>query len=182
MKIVVASKNPVKLDAVQRGVALMFPDRKLEVMGYSVPSEVSEQPMSDKETREGAFNRVKNVALLQPGADLFVAIEGGCEDIEDIQGKAHMSVFAWVVMMDKQNIWSEARSASFQLPEAVGRLVRGGMELGPADDQVFGDSNSKQKNGAVGLLTHDVVTRADYYVMPVALATIPYRNKELYSQ
>jgi inosine/xanthosine triphosphatase len=180
MKIVVASKNPVKIAAVEQGVALMFPDRKLEIIGYSVPSEVADQPLTDAETKAGAFNRVKNVALLDPLADLFVAIEGGIEDVPDIHGTMHMTAFAWVMVMDKHNIWGEARSASFQLPEAVATRVRGGEELGIADDAVFGQSNSKQQNGAVGLLTHNAVTRSQLYVMPMALALIPHRNAELY--
>jgi non-canonical (house-cleaning) NTP pyrophosphatase len=38
-------------------------------------------------------------------------------------------------------------------------LVESGKELGDADDIVFGKSNSKQQNGAVGILTHDIITR-----------------------
>ncbi len=45
---------------------------------------------------------------------------------------------------------------------------------------VFGRTNSKQGNGAVGLLTGDVIDRAAYYVHAVILALIPFRNPELY--
>jgi non-canonical (house-cleaning) NTP pyrophosphatase len=52
--------------------------------------------------------------------------------------------------------------------------------LGEADDLVFGRSNSKQANGAVGLLTDDAVTRTTYYVPAVIFALIPFKNAELY--
>jgi len=182
MKIVVASKNPVKISAAETGAKLMFPSRQIDVTGYSVPSEVADQPMTEQETRQGAFNRVKNVALLMPQADLFIAIEGGCEEQTDIHGKTHLAAFAWVMVMDKNGQWGEARSANFYLPEAVAKLVREGMELGHADDVVFGKNNSKQETGAVGLLTHDAVSRMDYYVQPVALALIPIKNHDLYKQ
>ena len=51
---------------------------------------------------------------------------------------------------------------------------------GDADDVVFERSNSKQANGAVGLLTGDVITRASLYAHAVVLALIPFRNMELY--
>jgi non-canonical (house-cleaning) NTP pyrophosphatase len=63
----------------------------------------------------------------------------------------------------------------------VAILVREGMELGDADDIVFAKSNSKQQNGAVGLLTNDVITRKSLYLPAVQMAFIPFLNPELYS-
>jgi non-canonical (house-cleaning) NTP pyrophosphatase len=44
---------------------------------------------------------------------------------------------------------------------------------------VFGRSNSKQQNGSVGILTHDVIDRTAYYVHAVILALIPFVNLQL---
>jgi inosine/xanthosine triphosphatase len=49
---------------------------------------------------------------------------------------------------------AKAQSAVCQLPPKVIALVQQGMELGDADDIVFGQTNSKQQMGAMGLLTH----------------------------
>jgi non-canonical (house-cleaning) NTP pyrophosphatase len=54
------------------------------------------------------------------------------------------------------------------------------MELGEADDVYFGLSNSKQANGAVGLLTGNVLTRASFYEQAVIFALIPFKNPDLY--
>jgi non-canonical (house-cleaning) NTP pyrophosphatase len=54
------------------------------------------------------------------------------------------------------------------------------MELGEADDLVFGKANSKQQNGAVGLLTNDVIVRRTLYVPAVVMALIPFVKEELY--
>jgi non-canonical (house-cleaning) NTP pyrophosphatase len=54
------------------------------------------------------------------------------------------------------------------------------VELGEADDRVFGCNNSKQQNGAIGLLTGDAVDRAGLYVPAVIFALIPFKNPELY--
>lgn len=55
-----------------------------------------------------------------------------------------------------------------------------GKELGEADDLVFGQTNSKQANGAVGILTDNVLTRTTFYEPAVILALIPFKNPELY--
>jgi len=55
------------------------------------------------------------------------------------------------------------------------------MELGEADDRVFERSNSKQTNGAIGLLTGNVIDRTTLYAPAVVFALIPFKNPELYS-
>jgi non-canonical (house-cleaning) NTP pyrophosphatase len=87
--------------------------------------------------------------------------------------------FAWIVISDGEKT-GKARTASFFLPSEVAKLVHQGMELGDADDQVFKKSNSKQKNGAVGLLTNDAITRKSLYLPAVQMAFIPFLNPKLY--
>jgi non-canonical (house-cleaning) NTP pyrophosphatase len=66
------------------------------------------------------------------------------------------------------------------LPPGVGALLEQGMELGDADDIIFGTSNSKQENGAVGLLTGNALTRTSLYAEGVILALIPFKNEDLF--
>jgi len=54
------------------------------------------------------------------------------------------------------------------------------MELGLANDIVFSKLNSKQKCRAVGLLTHNKITRTELYKDAVILALIPFINPGLY--
>lgn len=176
MKIVVASTNPVKIAATEEGFRRMFPGETFEMAGVSVPSGVSDQPMGDEETYAGAHNRIKAAARMYPGAEYYVGLEGGCED-HAIGG---LCAFAWVVVEDAQGKEGKGRTSIFFLPEAVASLVRSGIELGHADDQVFGRENSKQGNGAVGILTGDVTTRESYYADAVVMALIPFKNPTLY--
>jgi len=174
VKIVVASKNPVKLDAVNEGLSV-FLGEMIEVFGVSVESEVPDQPMSNAETLQGAENRVENARLQFPDYDFYVGIEGGVEE-----SASGLMAFAWIVISNGIKT-GEARTASFFLPPEVARLVHQGMELGDADDIVFAKQNSKQQNGAIGLLTKDVITRKSLYVPAVQMAFIPFLNPELYS-
>ncbi len=173
VKIVVASKNPVKLDAVKEGLSALI-GGELEIVGVSVESGVSDQPMTDVETLTGARNRVYRAGLEYPGAAYYVGLEGGVEETT-----SGLMAFAWMVISDGVKT-GQARTASFFLPSKVAELVHGGMELGHADDVVFAQSNSKQQNGAVGLLTNDVITRKSLYRPAVQMAFIPFLNPELY--
>lgn len=172
--ILISSTNPVKVQAVASAFQLAFPAHGLRLEGMSVPSGVADQPMSEEETRLGAWNRVTAAKERVPQADWWVGIEGGIRQVKD-----GMEAFAWVLVANgQQHGWG--RSAGFFLPPEVARLVAGGMELGHADDLVFGTSNSKQANGAIGLLTHNLITRESLYVPAVLMALIPFLRPELY--
>ena len=79
-KIIIASKNPVKINATLSGFQKMFPNEQFEIECISVPSDVSEQPKNDSETFFGAQNRASNACKEKPGADFCVGIEGGIEE------------------------------------------------------------------------------------------------------
>ena len=79
MQIIVASTNPVKIEAARQGFARIFPDAALDVSGISVPSGVGDQPMSDAETLLGARNRADNARDARPNADYWVGMEGGLQ-------------------------------------------------------------------------------------------------------
>ena len=60
------------------------------------------------------------------------------------------------------------------LPERVAKLVRQGVELGHAIDQISGELDTKQGAGAVGFLTGGLVDRQRAYEPLVAYALSPY--------
>ena len=95
-KVIIASKNPVKINATKKAFEDVFTNR-FEFEGVSADSLVSDQPKSDKETLEGATNRLKNIQHLE--ADYFVSIEGGVDLLDE-----SYEVFAWIVISDKHKI------------------------------------------------------------------------------
>ncbi|MEI8096680.1 MAG: inosine/xanthosine triphosphatase, partial [Candidatus Moraniibacteriota bacterium] len=176
MKILIASKNPVKQSAVEIGFQKMFPDMVCEYISIAADSSVKDQPDTDEETITGARNRVAHLKKMDADAEYYVAIEGGVDRIYD-----KMFAFAWVVVEDKQGKIGEARTVTFEIPPKVALLIEEGVELGIANDQVFGTENSKHKNGAIGILTNDIMTRTSEYVDAVVLALVPFqKHKDLY--
>jgi inosine/xanthosine triphosphatase len=173
-RIGIASSNPVKIAAALEGFKQMFPDESFESISIDARPGVSQQPMSDDETLRGAEQRAKIAREMRPDLDYWAGIEGGCAD-----WPVGMGAFAWVVVLDDRRC-GRGRSGEFFLPEKVAALVRNGVELGEADDRVFSRNNSKQGNGAIGLLTDDVIDRKSLYIPAVVFALIPFKNPELY--
>ena len=174
-RVVVASLNPVKAKATLNGFRRMFPSENVEIEPLAPPRDAPVQPLSDEETLQGALSRAQSAADRAPDADLWVGIEGG---VGHLGGE--MTAFAWVVVMGKDLV-GKARTGTFFLPPQVAKLVSEGRELGEADDIVFGRANSKQENGAVGLLTGDVIDRVKLYEHAVVLALVPFKNAGMYA-
>lgn len=171
--IIVASTNPVKIEAARLGFERVFPADTLTASGINVPSGISDQPMSDEETLQGALNRATNARAAAPESDFWIGIEGG---VEEKHGA--MFAYAWIAVCSPEQT-GLGRTGALLLPRELADLVRQGVELGIADDRVFGRSNSKQQNGAVGILTHDLIDRVAYYEHAMILALIPFVNPSL---
>jgi inosine/xanthosine triphosphatase len=169
-KVIVASKKPVKIEAVKIGFEKMLPEIGFDFVGVSVKSNVSDQPLSDRETLRGAMNRCENARERNVEGEYWVGVEGGIEMRDN-----EMTAFAWIVIKSK-NQKGKARTATFFLPPKVTELIRQGVELGEANDIIFGRKNSKQKSGAVGILTGDIIDRTKLYTDGVVLALIPFKE------
>ena len=171
-RVIVASKNPVKVQSTRAGFSVYFPSTDWDVQGFSIPSGVSDQPMSDEETLQGAMNRAKEAKKQHPEAHFWVGIEGGCAIQEQ-----KMWVFAWVVVCSRERV-SKAKTSMFALPENIAQLVQEGIELGVATDMVFGKENTKHSQGVVGMLSKGLIDRTQYYVQPMILALTSFTENE----
>jgi inosine/xanthosine triphosphatase len=174
-KIFVASTNPVKLQAARCAFERMFAGEQFETSPLSVTLEgIPAQPMTDAETQRGAQLRAETARQSQPASDFWVGIEGGVQLME-----GSLAVFAWVVVLSADRSGT-ARSGTFFVPPGVAELVRQGMELGDADDIYFGQHNSKQQNGAIGLLTGNVLDRTELYTHAILLALAPFKTPQYF--
>jgi inosine/xanthosine triphosphatase len=170
----VASSNPVKLDAVRLGAGRLF--EGVTVLAVSGDSNVSEQPFGDDETQRGAIARATGALRTCPQADFGAGLEGGVLDAPD-----GLYCIAWCAVISAAGELGLASAGNFLLPPKVAELVRQGVELGHADDIVFGRQNSKHKDGAIGVLTGGRVTRTEYYAPMVTRALLRFINPALYS-
>ena len=174
MKVVVGSKNPVKVNATRVALKqVLGTGDDIVVVGVDAPSLVADQPMTEAETRLGAVNRVK-ACLAEYKANWYVAIEGGVDKFTD--GPA---TFAYVAICNGEH-WSVGRSANLPLPEMVYASLTAGEELGDVMDKLFDTHNIKQKGGAIGLLTNHLATRQSVYELAIILTMAKFNFLPLY--
>jgi inosine/xanthosine triphosphatase len=81
---------------------------------------------------------------------------------------------------DKKPIHSLAKTGSFLVPSSITKMIQSGMELGDADDKVFGRVDSKSGQGTVGYLTNGMIDRSSYYEHAVTLALVPWIRPDIY--
>lgn len=176
MKILVGSKNPVKINSVEEAFKSFFD--KIEVAGIEVASGVSNQPIGD-ETFVGAKNRV--LALIKEdetnnfGADFFVGIEGGIVKLFD-----RWFAFGCMCVADKYENVGYGMSPQFELPKAVVEKLLKGIELGEVMDEIQNQENTKQKHGAIGYFTNGVMNRKELYIEGLKVAIVPFLHKKMY--
>lgn len=170
----VGSTNPVKVACVAEAAAEFWPEA--QAIGVHADSLVSVQPVSDIEMYDGALNRATEAISSVEAASYGVGIEGGIFDSAN-----EMWAYAWIVIVDRQGRIGRGQTGRFLLPHGVVRLIREeGLELGDADDRFFGRSNSKQQDGAIGILSDGRVDRKRLYRQGVIFALLAFVHPEYY--
>jgi non-canonical (house-cleaning) NTP pyrophosphatase len=96
------------------------------------------------------------------------------------QPDGSMRTCAWAAIVDVHGRSGVGGSLSMQLPHRVAALIRDGLELGHAMDQLIGERDTKHGRGAVGILTAGLVDRQGAYEVLLRYALGPFVTTELY--
>ncbi|RNA70391.1 DUF84 family protein [Alteribacter keqinensis] len=155
--VVVGSKNPAKINAVRE----VFKD-DFAVTGKEAPSAVSDQPVSDEETRTGAINRARY--LVEKGAEIGIGLEGGVIDTEE-----EMLLCNWGSLATRSGDIYVAGGARIPLPEEIAAKVRNGEELGKVIDEYANQTDVRKGEGTIGILTRGMVSRSEMFSHVVKL-------------
>jgi inosine/xanthosine triphosphatase len=176
MKILVGSKNPVKISSVEESFANYFDN--LEVIGVEVDSGVSHQPFGD-ETFIGARNRASALIKInneqQFNAEFFIGIEGGV-----IYQFEKWFAFGCMCIIDNNGNVGFGLTPHFELPANVVEELQKGIELGEVMDEIQNEENTKQKQGAIGYFTNGVMNRKELYIEGLKVAVIPFLHKKMF--
>jgi len=174
MKVAVGSKNPIKVKAVEEAFKKVFGD--CEIIEVSVSSGVSDMPMSFNESIKGAKTRAKK-ARKEIDADFGVGLEAGFM-------KTSVGIFlvGIVAIVDNNNQWGIGKGAGLLIPEKIVKEVKKGKELGDVMDEIRGLKNTKQKDGAVGYFTKNLIPRQQSFEIPVIYALSRFIRKEFFEK
>lgn len=162
MIIAIGSTNPTKVaaarEAVQETSKKLGWYGELEFRSLDVPSGVSSQPFSDEETKLGARNRAAQCLSQDAAADVAFGLEGGVVHLED-----GLYSTVWVCVLDRAGNERVVNGARFKLNEDLVTLLRDGIEMGDAMDQLCERQGIRQTEGMIGVYTNGVVTRTQEY-------------------
>lgn len=169
MRIAIGSTNEVKVSALREATRLYAMFAHTLVQAKDVPSGVSPQPRSLKETVEGAINRAKAV---YEGYDYGFGIESGLMEVPYTK-TGMMDVCVCAIYDGKE--CSIGLSSAFECPPKVMEFVHHeGLDLNQAFYKAGMTQNTKlgSAGGAVGLLTRARVTRKDYTKQAITMAMV----------
>lgn len=173
--VVIGSQNPAKVSAIERAFMIVFPKEALTFESVSVNSGVSRQPLTEKETKKGAINRIESCKSVFPKANYWVGIEGGVEP-----SKEGLLLVEWVYVLDSDGQMGRGRGLSFILPTKMAEDIKKGLSIGQTNDRIFKENNTGDRIGLIGTLTKEIITREEFLKDACIAALIPFTNKELY--
>lgn len=171
--VAVGSANPVKVQAVRHSIQRIWP--VAEVRGVAVPSGVRAQPLSDDEAIAGAVNRAR-AARYTLDCDLGIGLEGNTHET------GHgLFVTGWAAAVYRHDQLGIGGSGRFRLPPALVDRLYAGAELGDLMDEWAGQTNTKQQQGAVGIMTNGLITRTTALETAVIFALTCFLNPDYYA-
>lgn len=112
MKIVIGSASDRKMKIAEKVVKKLFREN-IEMKGYASNSGVPNTPY-DRETFDGARNRMKDASGNKLGADYYVGLESGL-----IERYGHIYEEAWAAVMDKNGKEYYGYSSGLKVPDYI---------------------------------------------------------------
>jgi inosine/xanthosine triphosphatase len=188
-RIAVGSVRSAKLLAVRAAcarVATVDPAwEKAEIVAREVETNAPAMPLTDSQLMRGARERALAVRKLlrREGetAHLYVGLEGGFHCVT-LDGVRHTFLQGWAYATDGSR-GHFGISPSVSVPASIVRqVIIGRRELGEVIDEVAGERDVRSKQGAWGVISKELLTRAQSFEVALIAAFAPFYNTELFSE
>lgn len=161
MKIVVGSKNKVKVGAVEE-ILKEYPHlADAEVRGVETDSGVSAQPKSLDETMRGAMSRAKGA--FGDGADYGIGLESGLMHVP-LAKTGYMDVCVCAIYDGKEFYFGLSSAWEFPDKSVTKLMIEKGLDMSEAINRTGLTKNPRigSEEGAIGILTKGRLTRKEY--------------------
>ena len=154
------------------------------VLARPVETNAPAMPLNDWQLMQGARERALAVRdqlrAQRREADIYVGLEGGFHSIS-IEGEWHTFLRGWAYATDGQN-GTFGATPSISVPAGLAKkVIEGRRELGLVIDEVAGMKDVRTRQGAWGILSRDLVTRAMSFELALIAAFAPFYNKAMYT-
>lgn len=177
IKVVITSKNPVKIKATRDSFSLFYDNIIFLELGTENGG-LTPQPIGEEETYNSSRRRVEYGRRLKPNFNFYVGIEAGVI-VNTTSNNARIVVYSSV---GDNNDIETVRGCEIPIPSQWYKelVERHHNELGDLMSNITGIQNIKQKQGAVGFLTRNITKRYDILKQSVTMALIPFLNPSLF--
>lgn len=188
MKLALGTHRAAKIEAVRNSVARIATIdaawQDAEIISRPVEVNAPAMPLTDDQLMRGARERSQAVrALLTEeglSAALYIGLEGGFHSFE-FEGEWHTHLRGWAYATDGER-GSFGMSPSIRVPDSIARrVIDGQLELSVVIDEVAGEHDVRSRQGAWGVLSRDLLTRADSFEAALIAALAPFYNAGLYT-
>ncbi len=191
LKIALGSTRQAKVEALRnalRRIATIDETwRSIEVLTREVETSAPAMPLTDEELMLGARLRAEAVQrrLMEEaaglGAQYCVGLEGGFHSITIDDGRETF-LRGWAYVTDGERGYYGS-GPSVAVPGAiVKRVVEENRELGIVIDEVAGERDVRSRQGAWGLLSRELLTRAMSFEGALIAAFAPFYNAPMYAE
>lgn len=156
---------------------------RAELIARPVQTGAPAMPLADVQLMRGARGRAEAVRALLEGegqrADFYVGLEGGFHSITlDGPRRTFLRGWAYVACGERGHYGA---APSVEVPVGiVQRVERSGRELGDVIDEVAGECDVRSRQGAWGVLSRDLLTRAMSFETALVAAFAPFYNAKVY--
>jgi inosine/xanthosine triphosphatase len=188
MKIALGSDRAAKVLAVRACLARIstLDDRWRDagIIARAVELNAPPMPLTDEQLMRGARERARAVRelLLKEGtsAELYIGLEGGFHSFE-FDGEWRTFLRGWACVTDGERE-SFGMSPSVIVPDSIARrVIEGKRELSEVIDEVVGEHDVRSRQGAWGVLSRGLLTRAMSFEAALIAALAPFYNEKLYT-
>ena len=189
MLVALGSARPAKIMALRAACARVAEVdarwRQAELVARPVETGIAAMPLSDMQLMRGARNRADAVRELLSAeglpADFYVGLEGGFHSIT-FEGRRHTFLHGWAYVTDGARGYFGHAPAVTVPPSIVARVEGTGRELGEVIDEVAGQTDVRSRQGAWGVLTRGLLTRAMSFEAALVAAFAPFYSEGLYEE
>ena len=187
LRIAVGTVRTAKLLAVRAAcarVATVAPEwQNAEVVAREVATDAPAMPLTDYQMMRGARSRAEAVRalLLAEGeaAALYVGLEGGFNCVT-LDGRRHTFLQGWAYATDGRRGHFGVGPSVGVPEEIVRRVVTGRRELGEVIDEIAGERDVRSRQGAWGVISKELLTRAQSFESALVAAFAPFYNEGLF--
>lgn len=123
LKVVLGTSSSQKINFVKKIFNEIGID--YELTSVKTESNVSEQPLTEKDTILGSVNRAKNALAQDPNSNIGLGIEVGYDKDE----KGNYEMFCYATIAEKDNSYISCRSHKFPLPNFHQKVIEKNKDL-----------------------------------------------------